>query len=136
MSNILVICAHPDDESLGLGGTLALHASQGDTVNVLMFATGQYGRDESKKGVSERQKQGEKAFKILGVKNSQFLNYDDQKLEIVPLTKLTKSIESAIKSIDQFLVREDLNHNVISSGGHLEDLSANLLRSFFQAKRN
>ena len=42
----------------------------------------------------------------------------------------------AIKSIDQFLVREDLNHNVISSGGHLEDLSANLLRSFFQAKRN
>jgi N-acetylglucosamine malate deacetylase 1 len=97
MSNILVICAHPDDESLGLGGTLALHASQGDTVNVLMFATGQYGRDESKKGVSERQKQGEKAFKILGVKNSQFLNYDDQKLEIVPLTKLTKSIESAIK---------------------------------------
>jgi LmbE family N-acetylglucosaminyl deacetylase len=97
MSNILVICAHPDDESLGLGGTLAFHASCGDAVHVLMFATGQYGRDESKKGISERKKQGEKAFKILGVKKFQFLNYDDQKLDIVPLTELTKAIENAIK---------------------------------------
>jgi N-acetylglucosamine malate deacetylase 1 len=97
MSNILVICAHPDDESLGLGGTIAFHASQGDNIHILMFATGQYGRDESKKGVSERQKQGEKAFKILGVKNFQFLNYDDQKLDLVPLTELTKAIEKRIK---------------------------------------
>ena len=97
MSNILAICAHPDDESLGLGGTLALHAKKGDLVHVLVFATGQYDRDESEKGISQRRMQGEKACKILGVKKFQFLNYDDQKLDTIPLTELTKKIEDAIK---------------------------------------
>ena len=30
MEKILVICAHPDDETLGLGGTLALHSKNQD----------------------------------------------------------------------------------------------------------
>ena len=119
MSNILVICAHPDDESLGLGGTLALHASQGDTVNVLMFATGQYGRDESKKGVSERQKQGEKAFKILGVKNVDFYDFPDNEMDKISNLEITKSIEKIIKSFKPEIVlthsNSDLNidHRII-----------------------
>lgn len=42
----------------------------------------------------------------------------------------------AIESIDQFLNRTDLNHKVIFSGGHMKDESKNLLRKFFQSKRN
>tara|TARA_Y100001970_G_C13774830_1_gene622333 strand:+ start:60 stop:500 length:441 start_codon:yes stop_codon:yes gene_type:complete len=41
----------------------------------------------------------------------------------------------AIESIDQFLKRDDLNHKVNSSGGHLQDQSSHLLRKFFQTKR-
>lgn len=41
----------------------------------------------------------------------------------------------AIESIDKFLNRDDLNHKVICSGGHLKDQSSNLLRKFFQSKR-
>ena len=41
----------------------------------------------------------------------------------------------AIQSIDRFFVREDLNHKVKYSGGHLAELSAELLRRFFQNKR-
>ena len=33
MNKILVICAHPDDESLGLGGTLCSHVKKGDKIN-------------------------------------------------------------------------------------------------------
>lgn len=41
----------------------------------------------------------------------------------------------AIESIDNFLEREDLNHKVIFSGGHLKEQSSRLLRKFFQNKR-
>ena len=41
----------------------------------------------------------------------------------------------AIESIDQFLNRDDLNHKVIFSGGHMQDDASLLLRQFFYHKR-
>jgi|TARA_Y100000389_G_C17325808_1_gene445492 tRNA(adenine34) deaminase len=41
----------------------------------------------------------------------------------------------AIQSIDQFLDRADLNHQVGYSGGHMQKYSSNLLRKFFNSKR-
>ena len=41
----------------------------------------------------------------------------------------------AIESIDQFLNRGDLNHQVLFSGGHMQEQSSNLLKKFFQSKR-
>ena len=41
----------------------------------------------------------------------------------------------AIESIDQFLDREDLNHKVLYSGGHMKEQSSNLLKKFFLSKR-
>jgi len=41
----------------------------------------------------------------------------------------------SIESIDQFLDRNNLNHKVLYSGGHMKEQSANLLKKFFQSKR-
>ena len=41
----------------------------------------------------------------------------------------------AIESIDKFLDREDINHNVVFSGGHMKDESSELLKKFFKSKR-
>ena len=41
----------------------------------------------------------------------------------------------AIQSIDQFLNRKELNHQVGFSGGHMQQESSKLLKKFFQAKR-
>lgn len=41
----------------------------------------------------------------------------------------------AIKSIDKFLDRSDLNHKVVYSGGHMQRESSELLKDFFQSKR-
>ena len=38
--NILVIIAHPDDEVLGMGGTILKHAKNGDSVTVAYLTTG------------------------------------------------------------------------------------------------
>ena len=41
----------------------------------------------------------------------------------------------AIESIDRFLDRDDLNHHVFYSGGHMQEQSSDLLKKFFQPKR-
>ena len=41
----------------------------------------------------------------------------------------------AIESIDKFLAREDINHHVVFSGGHMKDESSELLKKFFKSKR-
>ena len=38
--NILVIAAHPDDEILGMGGTIAKYTKNGDVVKIVIMATG------------------------------------------------------------------------------------------------
>jgi LmbE family N-acetylglucosaminyl deacetylase len=98
MKKILVVCAHPDDETLGLGGTLALHAKKGDKIMVLIFATGQFGRDDSSKGIEKRKNQCKNACSVLGVKKVKFLDYEDQALESVKLTELSSKIEEEIRN--------------------------------------
>jgi len=98
ISKVLVVCAHPDDETLGLGGTLALHVKNSAKVFVLIFADGESSRSNSTpKKLKQRQKQAEKACSILGIKNVRFLNYPDQKLDTFPLLELAKHIEAVIK---------------------------------------
>jgi len=41
----------------------------------------------------------------------------------------------AIESIDQFLDREDINHNLAFRGGYMKDESSKLLKKFFKSKR-
>ena len=44
---VIVIAAHPDDEVLGCGGSLARHVAQGDSVYLLFLADGVTSRDSS-----------------------------------------------------------------------------------------
>lgn len=104
IQNVLVICAHPDDETLGLGGTLCLHTQKGDNVHVVIFADGQYGRDPSAKGIKIRREQAKKACSNLGIKDVMFLNYPDQKLENIELIELASKIEVLIKKLKPNIV--------------------------------
>lgn len=104
MNKILVICAHADDETLGLGGTLCHHVKKGDTVNVLIFTDGESARKESSSKIKMRQNQAKKAAKELGIVKIEFLDYPDQQLDIIPLKDLAKKIENKIEEYSPNIV--------------------------------
>lgn len=80
---ILAVLAHPDDESFGLGGTLALYAKKGYDTYLVCATRGEVGSVDPEqlngfKDTAElRTAELERAAKILGLKDVFFLGYRD-----------------------------------------------------------
>jgi len=99
---VLVIAAHPDDEILGCGGTIAKHIQKGDTVNVSILAEGATSRDNSRDSekrkleLSQLAQAAYKAGEILGISSLSLHNLPDNRLDSCDLLDITKIIESEI----------------------------------------
>jgi len=103
MSNlILVVAAHPDDEVLGCGGTIARHADAGDQVQVLVVAEGatsrqqQRDRNQASDELSALAQAAQKAAAILGAKGVELLDLPDNRLDSLDRLDLIKQIEERI----------------------------------------
>ncbi len=99
--NILAVVAHPDDEILGVGGTLCKHARDGDSVTVLILADGESSRDDGDDAgkIGARQKAAKKAGEILGVQNVFFSDFPDNRMDSVVLLDIIKVVESHFTKI-------------------------------------
>ena len=69
MKNIvLIITAHPDDEVIGCGGTIARHLAKKDKVYCVYFTDGVSARSNKKKDILDRYRNTKKSEKVLGFK--------------------------------------------------------------------
>ena len=77
--NVLVVAPHPDDESIGCGGTIRLHVSAGDRVDVAFLTSGELGLDELPPDDARvvREREAEVAAEILGLTSITFLRHPD-----------------------------------------------------------
>jgi LmbE family N-acetylglucosaminyl deacetylase len=95
---IAAIFAHPDDEVLACGATLAKHADAGDDIRILILATGLAARGPADEAAIERLRdQARAASKILGADSIDFGDFPDNQMDTVPLL-------SVIERISAFLV--------------------------------
>jgi LmbE family N-acetylglucosaminyl deacetylase len=100
--NVLIIAAHPDDEVLGCGGTIAKHVENGDEVHVVILAEGVTSRDlrrerESRAGeLSQLAQAAQEAGRILGVQSVELHDFPDNRMDSVDLLDVVKVVETAI----------------------------------------
>lgn len=98
--NVAVVAAHPDDEVLGCGGTIAKHAATGDRVHVLILAEGATSRDdkrsaESRKGeIDSLRMAANHAASILGIESVTFGGFPDNRMDGCDLLDVIKVVES------------------------------------------
>jgi LmbE family N-acetylglucosaminyl deacetylase len=96
--NILVIAPHCDDEILGCGGTMSKFISQGHNIYVAIVTNGHLGAPElfTKEGTDKVRSEALAAHKILGVKETFFLDFPAPKLDSIPAYQLSIRLASIV----------------------------------------
>jgi len=111
-NTVLVVGAHPDDEVLGAGGTMAKHAAAGDEVHALIVTEGtteQYGDDSI---IEQKREEARTCARTLGVETVHFGNLPDMRLDDVPHVEVNAVIESVVSDISPDIVYTHSPHEV------------------------
>ena len=119
MNKILIISAHPDDEVLGCGGTVARLNKEGHTIYTLILGEGVTSRDhirnrnKRENEIIDLKNYTEKANKILGVKKVFFYDFPDNRFDTAPFLDIVKVIEKIKNQIKPEVIfthyEKDLN---------------------------
>lgn len=94
---VLVIAAHPDDELLGCGGTVALHTAAGHQVTSVIVCEGESHR-YGPEGVGQKN-HIQCAADALGVSDVRLLGFPDQKLDTFALTDIITPLEKIVREV-------------------------------------
>jgi LmbE family N-acetylglucosaminyl deacetylase len=94
---VIVLAPHPDDETLGMGGSLRLLAKAGKKIKVVVVTCGEKadpGASDRRRYTALRQREALKAFKVMGIADYEFLGFPDREL-----TAHMSEVEKAIKKV-------------------------------------
>ena len=99
--SVLVIAAHPDDEVLGCGGTIARLAGEGETVHIAILGEGITSRharreDADLSAIDDLHADSRQAADVLGAASVQNFQFPDNRFDTVPLLEIVHQLESLI----------------------------------------
>lgn len=103
--NVLVLAAHPDDEVLGCGGTIARLADDGARVVIAILGEGLTSRGDSREEIEEGAlrslaRTAEAVGEILGAKEVRTYGLADNRFDTVPLLDIVKLLEELIREVE------------------------------------
>ena len=107
---VLVIAAHPDDEVLGCGGTIARHAAEGDAVHILIMAEGLTSRDQTRDAearqseLSALAQTAHQAGNVLGASSVELLAFPDNRMDSLALLDVVKEVEARMANLQPSIV--------------------------------
>ncbi len=125
MKRILAVIAHPDDESFGFGGTLAVYAEKNCEIHVLSATRGE-GGGTGDLGVI-RENELRKASKILGVREVDFMGFQDGALSNSLYHDITREISRKMHSFKPELV---VTFDRLGVSGHLDHVAVSLTTTY------
>jgi LmbE family N-acetylglucosaminyl deacetylase len=115
VTRVLVIAAHPDDEVLGMGGTIAVHTGRGDAVRVLVVTDGsstQYPGDAEIR--SRKEAEARRAAAELGVEDYVHLDLPDMRLDTIAHVEVNRVVEEHVRdfaAVVVYTVQPDVNND-------------------------
>lgn len=100
---ILVVAAHPDDEVLGCGGTMARLAGEGHEIRIAVLGEGITSRYESRDAadaalLAVHQARCQRAADMLGASKLYTYDLPDNRFDTVPMLEIAKKVEELIES--------------------------------------
>ncbi|MFC4357692.1 PIG-L deacetylase family protein [Halobium salinum] len=101
---VLAVGAHPDDEVLGPGATLAKHAAVGDDVHLLVVTEGATQQYDDRSIVERKRKETRACADRLGARSVRFGDLPDMMLDDVPHVEVNQVIEDAVDDLSPDVV--------------------------------
>ena len=119
--SIAAIFAHPDDEVLACGAMLARHADAGDSVRILILATGLAARGNTDRAAIEALREHARAAsRVLGAETIEFGEFADNQMDAAPLLSVIERVTAFLQEAPPSVIYThhggDLNvdHRVVS----------------------
>src|SRR6266403_300120 len=98
--SVLVVAAHPDDEVLGCGGTIAKFSALNVTVNVAFMADGVTSRAAAPsvhaRELAARRAAADDALRTLGARAVSFGDLPDNRMDTTAMLEITQRIEALV----------------------------------------
>lgn len=139
IGKIVIVLAHPDDESYGIGGTIAKYSSEGVEVHLITATNGEKAKfTNSPKIITDlglvRKQELHEAGKILGITKIYFFDYPDQLLDEIPLDQLKLKIRNILIEINPQIVITFDSHGITGHPDH-KYISKAATEVFFEIKQ-
>jgi LmbE family N-acetylglucosaminyl deacetylase len=96
--NVLVIAAHPDDETLGCGGTILKHRAQGDRVE-WMIMTRAISPGWSKSVIRKKKSEVESVSKAYGIHRTHWMEFPAAGLDRIPRDLLVQTVRMVLEKV-------------------------------------
>lgn len=101
----LVVAAHPDDEVLGCGGTVAKFAATGEDVHLVILGEGSTSRFNDRSVpdpalVADLRSASDEAAARLGARSTRNLGLPDNRFDSVDLLDVVKAVEAVVAEVD------------------------------------
>jgi LmbE family N-acetylglucosaminyl deacetylase len=130
MNRVLVVAPHPDDESLGCGGTLLKHKHRGDELHWLIFtdmaASGQYSEGE----ISQRAEQVKLVAARYDFKTVSHLHFPPAQLDHLPKSELVAEATSVVQNIQPQIIYLPYRNDVHSDHEVVFDICVAATKQF------
>ncbi|MEC8043191.1 MAG: PIG-L family deacetylase [Verrucomicrobiota bacterium] len=130
MDNILVIAPHPDDETLGCGGTLLRHINHGDNVYWLIGTTIDQSQGYSSNSIETRKSEIQKVAKLFGFSGYKQLKFKTTELDQYPLSRLISEIGNYVNEIKPDTIYLPYRNDVHSDHAKIFDACMPFTKSF------
>lgn len=128
--NVIIIAPHPDDETLGAGGTLLKHKAQGDKVACIFVTNISEEQGYSTKRVQERQEEIEKVAKAYNFDKFYKLNYPTATLDSTSTLKLIPEISEIFNEFQPNIVYVPNSSDIHSDHRIIFDATFSCTKSF------
>lgn len=110
--SVLAVAAHPDDEVLGAGGTLAKHAAAGHDVSVLVVTEGTTAQYDDEALIEQKRSEARRCADRLGVDGVRFADLPDMRLDTVAHVEVNAVVEDAVAAVEPDVVYTHSPHDV------------------------
>ncbi|OQS42500.1 PIG-L deacetylase family protein [Chromobacterium haemolyticum] len=127
---IAVVAPHPDDETLGCGGTILKHVARGDRVHWIIFTSISTGQGFTEERVRSREDEIERVSKAYGFHDVHRFSFASMQLDQLPKSDLVGTLGGLIKKLGVQTLYVPYRNDAHSDHAAVFDACASCSKSF------